>query len=110
MRRSAWLALLLVAASGIAGCRSPAQPIGVPLRDRTRWDAEWRSYQRFEGQKALAVAGDMQGQFVSGIATGQATQADAVKVAMEECAQRRADRRLTDECRIYAIGNEIVTR
>lgn len=109
MRRTAWLALLLVATAGFAGCRSPAQPIGVPMRDRTRWEAEWRTYQRFEGPKALAVAGDMQGQFVTGIATGQATQEDAVKAAMEDCAQRRADRRLMEACRIYAIGNEVVT-
>jgi len=110
VRRASWLALLLVVAAVFTGCRSPAQPIGVPLRDHTRWEAEWRSYQRFDEQKALAVAGDVQGQFVIGIATGRATQEDAVKAAIEECAQRRADRRLTDECRIYAIGNEVVTR
>jgi hypothetical protein len=110
VKRGARRALLLVAAAGLAGCRSPAQPIGVPLRDRTRWEAEWRSYQRFDEHKALAVAGDMQGQFVTGIATGQATQEAAVTAAMEDCAQRRADRRLTDECRIYAIGNDVVTR
>jgi hypothetical protein len=110
VRRGVWLALLLVAAAALAGCRSPAQPIGVPLRDRTRWDAEWRSYQRFDEPKALAVAGDIQGQFVTGIASGMATQEGAGKAAMEECAQRRADRRLTDECRIYAIGNDVVTR
>ena len=110
MRRTAWLALLFIAAVGIGGCRSPSQPIGVPMRDRTRWEAEWRTYQRFDEPKALAVAGDMQGQFVTGIGTGQATQEEAVTAAMEDCAQRRADRRLTDECRIYAIGNDVVTR
>jgi hypothetical protein len=110
VRRGVWLALLLFAAPGFASCRSPAQPIGVPLRDRTRWEAEWRTYQRFKEPKALAFAGDMQGQFVTGISTGQATQEDAVKAAMQDCAQRRADRRLTDECRIYAIGNDVVTR
>ena len=110
MRQHARVALLLAAAAGFAGCRSDAHPIGVPLNDRTRWESEWRSYQRFEGEKALAFAGDMQGQFVTGIAMGRATQAEAVKAAMDDCAQRRIDRRLTDECRLYAIGNEIVTR
>lgn len=110
MTRHACVALLAIAAAVSSGCRSAAQPIGVPLNERTRWESEWRKYQRFEGQKAIAVAGDMQGQFVTGIATGRATQEEAVKAAMDDCAQRRVDRRLTDECRIYAIGNEIVTR
>jgi len=107
--RRAGLALLLVGIAA-AGCRSAAQPIGVPLRDRTRWEAEWRTYQRLDDQKALAVAGDIQGQFVTGIATGMETQEEAVDAAMQECAQRRADRRLGDPCRIYAVGNDAVSR
>lgn len=110
MRRRVLVTSLLLVAVGFAGCRSAATPIGVPLRDRTRWEAEWRTYQRLDDLKALAVAGDIQGQFVTGIATGMETQEDAVKAAMEDCAQRRADRRLADPCRIYAIGNESVTR
>jgi hypothetical protein len=82
----------------------------VPLNERTRWDSEWLKYQRLAGEKALAFAGDRQGQFVTGIATDRATQQEAVKAALDECAQRRADRRLADECHLYAIGNEIVTR
>jgi hypothetical protein len=109
VRRRARVALLLAAAAGFAGCRS-AQPIGVPLRERTRWESEWQSYQRFSEKKALAVAGDIQGRFVTGIATGRATEQDAVKAALDDCALRRADRRLADECRIYAIGDEVVTR
>jgi hypothetical protein len=102
------VSLLLVAAAGLGACRSANQPIGVPLRDRTRWESEWNGYRRFEGEKALAVAGDIQGQFVTGIATGRATREEAVQAALEDCAQRRADRRLADECAVYAIGDEIV--
>lgn len=108
MRRRARAALLLLAAAGVGGCRSAAQPIGVPLRERTRWESEWQSYQRLGAEKALALAGDRQGQFVIGIAFGRATREEAVQAALDECAQRRADRRLDDACSLYAAGDEIV--
>ena len=109
MKRAGALALLLASLVGSAGCSSSVQPIGLPLNDRTRWESEWKRYLRFADQKALAAAGDIQGQFVSGIASGKATQEEAVKAALDDCEQRRVDRRLSDECRIHAIGNELVT-
>ena len=108
MRLHSLVPLLCVVAVGFAGCSSDGQPIGMPVNDRTRWESEWKSYQRFKGEKALALAGDVEGQFVTGIATGRATQEEAVQAAMDDCAQRRSDRRLTDACRLWAIGNEVV--
>ena len=64
MRQGALVVLLCVASAGIAGCRSDAHPIGVPMNERTRWESEWKRYLRFADQKALAVAGDIEGQFV----------------------------------------------
>lgn len=108
MKRLAWVLVLLVVLALPAGCRSKAKPIGVPLRDRTRFDAEWSRYVQFEPHKALAVAGDIQGQYVTGFSLGKASRDEAVQSAMDACAQRRTDRRLEDECRLYAVEDEVV--
>ena len=78
----------------------------MPLSGRTQFEAEWRSYQDLSSMKALAVAGDLNGIYVSGFAWAYPIQALANDEALENCEERRADRRVQDPCRLYAIGDE----
>ncbi len=103
---SAVLAASLVVASGCF--RSGGSPMGVPLRSTTQFESEWRSYQRLTGLKALAVAGDLNGIYVSGFAWAYPIQELANEEALEGCEERRGDRRVQDACRLYAIGDEPV--
>lgn len=90
-----------------AGClRSSTAAMGIPLREHTRFEAEWRRYQELESPKALAVAGDPAGVYVSGVATGGASQDSVNDDALSACQQRRVDRHIEAPCRLYAIGNE----
>ncbi len=103
------LALLVLCPLVAAGCmRSGGSPMGVPLRRSTQFESQWRSYQRLSGLKALAVAGDLRGVYAAGFAFSYPIQALANDEALETCEQRRADRRIEDPCRLYAIGDERV--
>ena len=91
----------------VSGCfRSGGSPMGVALRDTTQFEAEWRNYQGLTGLKALAVAGDLQGVYVSGFSWAYPIQELANDEAMENCDERRLDRRIEDPCRLYAEGDE----
>ena len=105
---SAWSKWALFASIWLAigGCmRSGGSPMGIPLREVTRFESEWKNYQRLGPRKALAVAGDLDGVYVSGFAFAYPIQALANDEALESCEERRADRRIEDECRLYAIGD-----
>jgi len=86
--------------------RSGGSPMGIPLREMTRFESEWKNYQRLGGLKALAVTGDLNGVYVSGFAFAYPIQAFADDEALENCEERRVDRRIDDACRLYAIGND----
>jgi hypothetical protein len=88
--------------------RSGGSPMGVPLRGMTQFDSEWKNYQRLGGQKALAVAGDLNGVYVSGFAFAYPIQVLANDEALENCEERRVDRRIEGECRLYAIDDDLV--
>jgi hypothetical protein len=98
--------LLLVVAT--AGCwSSGGGAIGIPVNDRTQFKSEWSTYLRLSGLKSLAVAGDLEGVYVSGFAHAYPLTQLAVDAALERCEERREDRRIADPCRTYAIGDEI---
>jgi hypothetical protein len=101
------LASCLLAAGGCM--RSGGSPMGIPLREMTRFESEWKNYQRLRNLKALAVAGDLNGVYASGFAYAYPVQALANDEALENCEERRVDLRIEDECRLYAIGNDRVT-
>jgi len=98
------LASCLLAAGGCL--RSGGSPMGIPLREMTQFESEWKNYQRLRPLKALAVAGDLNGVYVSGFAYAYPIQALANAEALESCEARRADRRVEQECRLYAIGDD----
>jgi hypothetical protein len=103
------LAALVSCLLAVGGCmRSGGSPMGVPLREMTQFESEWKNYQRLGSLKALAVAGDLNGVYVSGFAFAYPIQALANDEALENCEERRADRRVADECRLYAIGDDRV--
>ena len=80
--------------------------MGIPLREMTQFESEWKNFQRLRPLKALAVAGDLNGVYVSGFAYAYPIQALANAEALENCDERRADRRIEQECHLYAVGNE----
>ena len=98
------LASCLLAAGGCM--RSGGSPMGIPLRTMTQFESEWKNYQRLGSLKALAVAGDLNGVYVSGFAYAYPIQALANDEALENCEERRTDRRVEDACRLYAIGDD----
>jgi hypothetical protein len=100
--------VVLVASTLLAGCFRLASPIGVPLPQTNRFEAEWRDYRNLEPNKALAVAGDMSGVYVTGYAFGNASETGAVQAALQACDARRVDRRIASPCRTYAVGDHPV--
>jgi hypothetical protein len=98
---------LLVVASLLGGCASWGRPIGIPLRNKTRFESEWKGYRELPGYKALAVAGDLGATYVSGWTSEYYEQQKATADALKSCEERRRDRRIAGECRVYAIGDEI---
>jgi len=98
-----------LAAVALSGCAAlGAEPMGVRLRDKTRFEAEWQRYERLPEAKAIAVAGDLRGTYTSGVAYGEPTVGAAEAGALARCQQRRADRRIEAPCRMHGIGNEVV--
>jgi hypothetical protein len=91
----------------LPGCWLPSQPIGIEMRNKTRFESEWQAYLDLPGPKALAVAGDLDGVYASGFAAGASNEQEATDQALRDCDDRRADRRIADPCQTYAIGDRI---
>lgn len=115
-----WPVPLLVTAPlllALGGC-APKSPLGfhvATLEREIRYCREFRDYLELDGPKALAVAGDPGGSFVSGLAfkgTGRAYEEDeptldqktADSRAMQRCEARRFDRNLRAPCALHAQG------
>jgi hypothetical protein len=88
--------------------RSGGSAIGVTLRSTTQWENEWRRYGELTSFKALAVAGDLNGVYVSGFAHAYPLQSLANDEALDACEERRVDRRVEGPCHLYAIGDDRV--
>jgi len=96
-------------ALALAGCGAlGSQPMGLRVRAKTRFESEWHRYAALPEAKAIAVAGDPHGTYVSGIAEGEPSVAAAAAHALARCRERRADRRIEAPCRMYGVGREIV--
>jgi hypothetical protein len=100
----AGFAMLLLAAGGCL--RSGGSPMGIPLREVTQFESEWSTYKRLRPSKALAVAGDLNGAYVSGFAYAYPMQSLANEEALERCEERRVDRRIERACYLYAAGDD----
>jgi hypothetical protein len=104
------IAACVLAAFTLLGCWLPGHPIGEEMRSKTQYHAEWNDYCVLPAPKALAIAGDVKGTYVSGFAAGAATEQQAIDEALRNCEQRRGDRRIAAPCQIYAVGNNAVAQ
>ncbi len=82
--------------------------MGIEVKSVTQFHAEWRVYSDHIGFKALTVAGDLEGVYVSGYAYAYPSEDMAIEAAFEYCEGRRTDRRITEQCRLYAVGDDVV--
>jgi len=92
-------ALLTLGALACAGSPRPHRSL------RALWD----DYEALPSERAFAVAGSLkQERWVAGLSGGHATRVEAETGALRECQRRRHAQRMTDACRVYAVGNAIV--
>jgi len=91
----------LVAVAFTVGCGTPA-PV------KSRFEREFSRYLSASHQKAMAVAGDLEGEWTFGYGYRFRSTGLAIDKAFEECNRRRHDLSFEAECRLYAVGNEIV--
>jgi hypothetical protein len=103
VKRSALLLLLgsfsaVAAGSGCAGSGPP----------KTLFERHYERYLSESHQKAMAIAGDLDGEWTYGYGYRFASTGLAIDKAFEECNRRRHDLNVVAECRLYAVGNEVV--
>lgn len=109
MTRTNGLVVMAVAiAMTVAACVHMSTPIGIKLRGSTQFESNWNSYTKLPMSKAFALAGGISSKHVSGLAWGKASAEDAAEEAMRFCEERRRDRRITEACHLYALGDHIV--
>jgi hypothetical protein len=109
IRFPAGAALALFLATSLGGCLRSGTPMGVALRSPTQFDFELKRYREMASRKAMAVAGDVGGRYVIGYSHAYPTTDMAIESALEFCEQRRVERRIEAECRIYAVDDEVVS-
>ena len=103
------VSVFLVGTLLLTACSRPTRTMGISMSTApTRFEREWRAYGKHPPQKALAVAGNLTGLYVSGVAFGDSSDVLAREQAFSNCEQRRADRRIEAACRIYAIGDTVL--
>ena len=103
-----WVMSIVGASAMLTGCGSSGTPMGVAFKARTQFEVEWAHFLEFEPDKALAIAGDVGSRFVLGYSFGYLTEGSAIEAAMEACELRRAERRIDDDCILYAVDNRLI--
>jgi hypothetical protein len=69
-----------------------------------------KRYHEFAPHKAIAFAGDVRGAYVMGYAVGAVSQEEAIREAFAECQKHKAERRIADDCSLYAIDDNVFGR
>jgi len=92
----------------LCACAREHGPIGLQLRSSGRFDSEWNHYLQLEAHKSLALAGDVEGRYVIGYGFEEATLAEAMTAAIDDCDLRRADKRIEDPCKIVAVDDALI--
>jgi hypothetical protein len=103
-RERSGIAAALAVAALLAGCRSAHEPMGIKLEKETRFQSEWKKYLELPQYKAIAIAGDINGVYASGVSQGQTDWQVAVVQALKECEVRRKERGIAQPCSTFAIG------
>lgn len=75
---------------------------------RGAFASAWHQYEMLQRHRAIAVAGEIdRNRWVVGMA-GSARSADAaIEAALGECRKQRAQKRMKDSCKIYAVGDQL---
>ena len=88
---------------GLVACASAPPPEPHPALD-----ASWGRFLQTARQRAFAIAGDPDGVWAGGIVGGYRSPIDAEREALALCERRRAAKGISTECRLYAVGSQIV--
>jgi hypothetical protein len=99
MRRSSVLASILWIAIGCQSAPPPKPHDGVAKR--------WGQFLSMPHQRAFALAGDPEGEWIGATVGGYPSPTEAEQAALRECEKRRASR-IATPCRLYATGHRIV--
>ncbi len=75
---------------------------------KTPFERQFERYRSVALPKAMAVAGDLTGVWAAGHAHRGTSAGLAIVDALERCDRSRHRFGITTECRIYAVGNQIV--
>ena len=89
----------------IAGCRSAVAPAAPEAGVDRALESEWKRYRTLTPFKVIVVAADPNGGYVFGTSHGKASWQDALVEAYALCEQRRSERKVSEPCRPYAIGD-----
>lgn len=92
--------IVLAAFAGGAGCAS-----GPP---KSEFERHFERYRSQPHQRAMAIAGQPDGTWTYGYGYAFKSTGLAIDKAFEGCNRRRKNRSVPSECRLYAVGNEIV--
>jgi hypothetical protein len=95
------ISLALAVLAGSAGCSTAAPR-------KSEFDRHFERYLSQPHQKAMAIAGDFNGEWTYGYGYAFRSTGLAIDKAFEECNRRRHDLNVPSECRLYAVGNQIV--
>lgn len=104
LRRTTACAAAAAATLCLGACAA-APTLGIKLPAHTRFESEWRIYEKLPEYKSLAVAGDRDGIYAAGVAYDHRHRESAVEAALRYCEERRSDRRIDAPCETVAIDN-----
>jgi hypothetical protein len=99
--QSVSIAIALAALAASAGC-SAAGP------RKSEFERHFERYLSQPYQKAMAIAGDLTAEWTYGYGYGFKSTGLAIDKAFEECNRRKRDLNVLFDCRLYAVGNQIV--
>lgn len=98
--------ILSMLAAAALSCSPKTQPMGIKLRKTTQFEVEWLRYLDLPGHKAFAVAGEPDREFATGYSYGLPSSKIAADRALTFCEDRRSDRRIETECKLWSVDDE----
>lgn len=104
-RRGRSAEAVAVAALAAALCACASAPAAEPHAGVSK---QWGKFLSMPHQRAFALAGDPDGVWVGATVGGYRSPMEAEREALKQCEQRRAQRKLASECRLYATSHQIV--
>ena len=101
-RTLAWfIPAALAALAGSAACSTTDPP-------KSQFERHFERYLSASHQKAMAIAGDLNGEWTYGYGFAFKATGLAIDTAFVECNRRKHHLEISSECRLYAVGNEVI--